>query len=223
MYYVNEIFCSVQGEGSRVGYPAVFVRMSGCNLSCSFCDTDHRCFTEYSEAALVNAVLDRTRDFGTGMDCVITGGEPLLQLDVQLARTLDSWDFNVTVETNGSVGLLNTPGRFSDFAELMDEDLVELVVSPKEDCDFNEVILGHASCLKVLFPLPFAVSFLGKLVHAANTDDLVMQPITPKLGLNSPEWRETCQQALAFIWARKREYNEIWRLIPQTHVAMDLS
>jgi len=221
-YYVNDIFCSIQGEGPRVGHPAVFIRMSGCNLSCSFCDTDHRCFTEYSEADLVAAVLERTKDFGGGMDCVITGGEPLLQLKPQLVDSLHMLGFEVTIETNGSVALMNTPVRRAAIREIIVRNLARIVVSPKEDCEFGEYILANSYCLKVLFPLPFTERFLTKLARLKNHKNLVLQPITPKTGMTSPEWRETCRDALAFIWKRKQEHNEIWRLIPQTHVAMDL-
>ena len=99
MYRINEIFYSLQGEGHWAGTPAVFVRFSGCNLRCHFCDTDFGDSTEMSAEAIVEAVLD------AGGDCrtvIITGGEPALQLDENLLLALHSHHFYVCIETNGT-------------------------------------------------------------------------------------------------------------------------
>lgn len=76
---VNEIFCSLQGEGRWTGTPAVFLRLSGCNLRCSFCDTAHENGVEMSVADILSAV---TR-FGV-KHIVITGGEPTMQINGEL-------------------------------------------------------------------------------------------------------------------------------------------
>ncbi len=103
-YAVNEIFYSLQGEGYFTGTAAVFLRLSGCNRRCAFCDTDHSAHTMMS-----------AREIAAKVQCyesrhiVITGGEPLLQLDNQLIDTLHQAGFFIAVETNGSlpVGDLN--------------------------------------------------------------------------------------------------------------------
>lgn len=97
---VNEIFYSVQGEGHFTGTPAVFVRLSGCNQSCSFCDTQHQSFTEMSEADIVAAALQYP-----ARHLVITGGEPTLQLNAQLTTLLHEAGFFIQIETNGSLPL----------------------------------------------------------------------------------------------------------------------
>ena len=79
LYSVNEIFSSLQGEGFWTGTPMVFVRLAGCNLRCPFCDTDHRHGEALRADALVREVL--TRADGCRRIC-LTGGEPLLQADV---------------------------------------------------------------------------------------------------------------------------------------------
>ena len=101
-FRVNEIFYSLQGEGAHAGSPAVFVRFSGCNLRCPFCDTDfkeHRDMTEWEIVEVVKEV---------GGDCrfvVFTGGEPALQLTPYLVELLHGEMYMVAVETNGTLAL----------------------------------------------------------------------------------------------------------------------
>ena len=97
-YRINEIFYSLQGEGYYMGTPAVFVRFSGCNRACAFCDTDFRAFTEMTAAEIAEAAAAFP-----GRHLVATGGEPLLQLDSDLLRELKLKGFYVQIETNGSM------------------------------------------------------------------------------------------------------------------------
>ncbi|MDE6629453.1 MAG: 7-carboxy-7-deazaguanine synthase QueE, partial [Muribaculaceae bacterium] len=96
MMRVNEIFYSIQGEGAHTGVPAVFVRLSGCNLRCPFCDTDFNSGEEMTSeeiAAAVNAYPAR--------HVIITGGEPTLQLDVRISRMMKNNGKNIQMEKNG--------------------------------------------------------------------------------------------------------------------------
>lgn len=97
-YKVNEIFYSLQGEGYYTGTPAVFLRLSGCNRACSFCDTDFAAFTEMTAEEIARACAAFP-----SRHLVVTGGEPLLQLDSDLLRTLKLHRFYVQIETNGSL------------------------------------------------------------------------------------------------------------------------
>ena len=94
---INEIFYSLQGEGFWAGTPAVFVRFSGCNLRCSFCDTQHETGTTLSEAEIVAKVAQ-----WPARHVVITGGEPSLFLTASLVEQLHSIGKFVAVETNGT-------------------------------------------------------------------------------------------------------------------------
>src|SRR5208283_4478992 len=100
---VCEIFTSIQGESTYAGLPCVFIRMSGCNLRCVYCDTAYA----YEEGAELTEedVFKRAVSYGIS-PVEITGGEPLLQTDVYplIKRLLDS-GLAVLVETNGSVNV----------------------------------------------------------------------------------------------------------------------
>lgn len=96
---VNEIFYSIQGEGFHTGTPAVFVRFSGCNLKCPFCDTDFKKWTNMTEEEIMDAVCE------VAGDCrfvVLTGGEPTLQVNDKLISLFHRSWFTVAMETNGT-------------------------------------------------------------------------------------------------------------------------
>ena len=97
---VNETFVSLQGEGFFTGTPAFFLRFSGCNLRCPFCDTQHQTFTEMSEDEIVQEA-----NHYKPRHIVITGGEPALQLTQSLIRKLHEAGFFIQVETNGTLPL----------------------------------------------------------------------------------------------------------------------
>ena len=135
---VNEIFHSLQGEGYHSGTPAVFVRLSGCNLRCPFCDTQHAGGTEMSEPEIVAAVKSLCPVLRSPL-VVVTGGEPALQLTASLVEALHAVGDRVAVETNGTLPL---PGNV---------DWVTL--SPKSLWLGEEAapVLTRADELKVLF------------------------------------------------------------------------
>ena len=109
MLNINEIFYSIQGESSAAGLPTVFVRLTGCNLRCSYCDTEYA-FYEGNEYQ-INEVVDIVERYNCGL-VEITGGEPLLQKDVfPLMTKLCDLGFDVMLETSGSLSIENVDKR----------------------------------------------------------------------------------------------------------------
>ncbi|MBR3408592.1 MAG: radical SAM protein [Paludibacteraceae bacterium] len=103
MYKINEVFYTLQGEGAHSGIPAVFVRFSGCNLRCPWCDTEFSEFTEMSADEIVREALslyDIPNERRKML--VLTGGEPSLQVDAPLIDALHQAGFYICIETNGT-------------------------------------------------------------------------------------------------------------------------
>lgn len=100
MLKINEIFFSIQGESSYVGQPTVFVRTTGCNLRCTYCDTKYS--YHEGEVQTLEQTLEKIASFNSKFVC-ITGGEPLLQKEIfELMRILCDRDYTVSLETSGS-------------------------------------------------------------------------------------------------------------------------
>ncbi|MBR4565251.1 MAG: radical SAM protein [Paludibacteraceae bacterium] len=102
-YRVHEIFFTLQGEGAHSGIPAVFVRFSGCNLRCPWCDTDFAEYREMTAGAIVSEVQSLYDEPNERRKmCVLTGGEPSLQVDKELVDALHAAGFYICIETNGT-------------------------------------------------------------------------------------------------------------------------
>ncbi len=200
-YAVKEIFKTLQGEGAQSGRTAVFCRFSGCNLwsgrerdraraQCTFCDTDFVGTNgpgggRFETAVdLANAVETAWGGQSGGRFVVCTGGEPLLQLDEQLIDALHARDFEIAIETNGT---LPAPANID-----------WICVSPK---GVTEVVLKKGSELKVVYPQTglepsalegwafehFFVQPLDDLSHPENVE------LATAYCLQNPKWRLSLQ------------------------------
>jgi 7-carboxy-7-deazaguanine synthase len=100
---IAEIFYSVQGEGSLVGVPSVFIRTSGCNLRCSWCDTPYTSWQPEGEMMDVPGIMKVAQSFGA-RHAVVTGGEPMIAPAIgELTHALREAGFHITIETAGTV------------------------------------------------------------------------------------------------------------------------
>jgi 7-carboxy-7-deazaguanine synthase len=152
-YSVKEIFYTLQGEGANTGRPAVFCRFAGCNLwsglerdranaICNFCDTDFVGVDgdgggKFSDALALAASVAQTWRGANNANrlVVLTGGEPALQLDTQLIDALHAHDFEIAIETNGTLPL--------------PEGIDWICVSPKADAALR---IAAGNELKLVFP-----------------------------------------------------------------------
>lgn len=104
MIKLIEIFCSIQGESSYIGYPCIFIRFAECNLRCNYCDTQYSYKANFSMN--ISDIMDEIRKYHPIKLVEITGGEPLLQGEItDLIDSLLANNYKVLLETNGSLPL----------------------------------------------------------------------------------------------------------------------
>ena len=102
---VNEIFGSIDGEGIRTGELATFIRLAGCNLRCSYCDTDYSLSIKDGKEMTIDEILDQVKGIGY-QNITLTGGEPLIHKNVEkLIDILIENGYKVNIETNGAVDI----------------------------------------------------------------------------------------------------------------------
>jgi len=173
---INEIFHSLQGEADSVGYPTVFVRLTGCPLRCQYCDTEYAFHA--GEWHDIDAILHAVGRFGTRHVCV-TGGEPLAQpACLLLLSRLCDMGFAVSLETSGAMDIgpvdprvsrvvdVKTPGsreaarnRIENFSLLTVRDQVKFVICSRQDYDWSKSYLIERGLLgrcQVLFSPSYA-------------------------------------------------------------------
>jgi 7-carboxy-7-deazaguanine synthase len=158
MLRITEIFHSIQGESSHAGRPCVFVRLTGCNLRCRWCDSEYT-FTGGEKMAL-DQVIARVDAYGCNL-VEITGGEPLAQREsLDLIRRLCDAGREVLIETSGSIDTsevdsrarvildVKCPGsgeveanRWSNIANLRPHDEVKFVIADRTDYDWAREII----------------------------------------------------------------------------------
>jgi 7-carboxy-7-deazaguanine synthase len=168
---INEIFHSLQGEADTVGYPTVFVRLTGCPLRCRYCDTEYAFHA--GDWLDLEDIVERVRGYGTPYVCV-TGGEPLAQPNcLKLLGRLCDQGFNVSLETSGALDIssvdarvsrvvdVKTPGsqeaarnRIENFELLTQRDQLKFVICSREDYDWSKAFLqehGLSGRCRILF------------------------------------------------------------------------
>lgn len=203
-YRVKEVFRTLQGEGFHTGRCAVFVRFAGCNLwsgreedrrgGCSaWCDTEFRGGVGMSLLGLMTAIESEWPDEGCQRFVVLTGGEPSLQLDTRLLRTLEHRGFEAAVETNGTTQADLRPAW--------------VTVSPKPGAP---LVRTQGDELKLVYPQPepemAPERFSGlKFAH------FFLQP------LDGPEREQNIRAAADYCLAHPQ-----WRLSLQTHKIVGL-
>ncbi len=210
---VNEIFYSLQGEGVYTGTAAVFLRLSGCNMKCWFCDTKgHEQGTEMTEEEIAERVSQYP-----ARHIVITGGEPTMQLNARLTRLLHEKGFYIQIETNGALPLKD--GTEVDW----------ITCSPKG----NEIKIQRIDELKLLFIKEYLekykeVKASQRCLQPLDEGGQEVQTLASQAG-SSPRLRRAELGSSRF--ASSRGGNEVisyikehpqWRLSLQTHKLINI-
>ncbi len=192
MLKVNEIFYSIQGEGSYAGFPTAFVRLTGCNLRCSYCDTEYAFYEGKSYS--LQEILSEINSFGCKL-VEITGGEPLLQSETfSLMKVLADSDFEVLLETSGSISIRDVDKRvkiimdlkcpssgmvtknlYENIELLKPTDEIKFVIGTREDFDWAKDVIVEYSLIEkvgVLFSPVFNVIEPKKIVEWILNDNL---------------------------------------------------
>ena len=157
---INEIFHSLQGEADAVGFPTVFVRLTGCPLRCQYCDTEYAFHN--GDWRDIDGIVAEVRQFRAAHVCV-TGGEPLAQPNcLRLLTRLCDAGFDVSLETSGALDIaavdarvarvvdVKTPGsreagrnRVQNFGLLTRRDQVKFVICSREDFDWSKAYIDE--------------------------------------------------------------------------------
>lgn len=204
---LTEIFLSLQGEARSAGLPTVFVRLTGCPLRCTYCDTAYAFYGgEWSD---IEAIVERVRGFGV-KDVCVTGGEPLAQKRcVQLLDRLLEAGFRVSLETSGAIDIapvdarvsrvvdIKTPdsgesGRnlWSNLEHLTPHDQLKFVICSRADYDWAKTQLaerGLAARCEVLFSPSYAQVAPRELADWIVADRL---PVRFQMQLHKQLWGE---------------------------------
>ena len=155
---ITEIFFSIQGETSKVGLPTVFIRLTGCPLRCQYCDTSYA--FHGGEVMLFEDIIRQVTKFNC-KDVCVTGGEPLAQANSKkLLKDLADLDFQVSLETGGSISLkevdervkiimdIKTPdsgeatkNRWENLELLKQTDELKIVICSREDYQWSKEII----------------------------------------------------------------------------------
>lgn len=171
MLNINEIFKSIQGESSFTGLPCIFIRLTGCNLRCTWCDTEYAFYEGKPKS--VQDIMSAIEPLGVPL-VEITGGEPLLQEAVyDLMNALLAKNYKVLVETGGGVSVEKVPEQvikildikcpgsreasknlWDNLDHLNQEDEVKFVLADRADYDWSREVLDRTQIhkkVKVLF------------------------------------------------------------------------
>lgn len=157
---VTEIFYSIQGESTHMGRPCVFIRLTGCPLRCTWCDTEYA--FHGGKQMTLHQILDEVRSHGCRL-VEVTGGEPLAQSKcIDLLHILLDEDYEVMLETSGALSIDEVPhpvqvimdlkcpdsgeeskNRWSNIEHLDDNDELKFVIASREDFDWSMKVIAE--------------------------------------------------------------------------------
>lgn len=197
---ISEIFRSLQGEGVLIGTPTVFIRTVGCNLECSWCDTEYS--REGGEERSIEQIMAELEKHETQFIC-LTGGEPLMQKDViKLLDKLVDKCYHVTLETNGSLPLEDVP-----CAENM---LISMDIKCPSSGMEERMLMSNIDLLSPADQLKFIVADLDDLMYA---EEVLKNHETRCNVVFTPVGGMELEPVARFVLSRKLNA----RVLPQLH------
>lgn len=174
---ITEIFFSLQGEASRAGLPTVFVRLTGCPLRCSWCDTTYS-FTG-GEAATIESILAEVGKYPARQVCV-TGGEPLAQKEcLPLLSALCDAGYDVSLETSGALDIAAVDPRVSRIMDLKAPDSAESAKNRWE----NLTALNPRDEIKIVIASRADYEWAREALRQHRLDSLCPVLLSPAQGL----------------------------------------
>lgn len=196
---INEIFYSLQGEGILIGVPSAFIRTTGCNLRCSWCDTKYA-YEEGKEMSL-EEIMARVKEFPANHIC-ITGGEPLIQKEtIKLIQRLYEESYQVSLETNGSKSIEELPChdflmisldikcpssgmhekmKFSNLELLSPNDQLKFIIDDEKDYEYAKEIITQYNPVCSIIMMPAGGIDLKNLAEWVLRDKLKVR-VLPQL------------------------------------------
>lgn len=171
---VNEIFYSLQGEGAQTGKPVIFVRLSGCNLKCSFCDTEHE---EGSEMTL-DTILTKIKEQSDVCNYIIfTGGEPLLQLNEKIIQFFVNSGYSIGLESNGTIPISPIMRDLIDYITISPKKINETLKVNFKDININEIRIPLMNTQRITDKqfklLPYAVKYYISPIFEGSAKNIV--------------------------------------------------
>lgn len=198
-YKINEIFYSIQGEGFYTGMPAVFLRFSGCNRSCHFCDTKHEEGKELTAGEiLINIAHVMCQWQIIPKVLILTGGEPMLQLDIPLILKLKEIFLRIHIETNGTIEI---PSEIKEY-------LFWITVSPKDTPEELKQKTGNE--LKVVYQQESIAPW-----ENFGFQHLFLSPCDPVRHVVESSYEEARQNEIASAIREVQKRGGLWRLSVQ--------
>ena len=194
---VNEIFYSLQGEGAQTGKPVIFIRLSGCNLRCSFCDTKH----EKGSEMTLEDILQKVKEQSDVCNYIIfTGGEPLLQLNEDILQFFVDSGYFIGLESNGTLPISHN----------MRNLIHHITISPKKVDKMLKVNFKDVYINEIRIPLKNEQKITG--------EQLQLLPYAEKYYI-SPIFEVSAKNTVQNIhWCLSYSLqNPIWNLSVQLH------
>lgn len=224
--HIGEVFSSIQGEGKLLGRRQVFIRFSGCNLDCNYCDTPTSRNSEYGKYLSVDELVREVNDLITPdfHSLSLTGGEPLLHADF-IKEFLENYPIDALIETNGSL-----PDELKKISNLIKFASVDIKL-PEHDASYDwNILMGNelksinllmeeginTYCKLVVLPsteadtVAFIASKIAREVQNIGELSLVIQPASPL-----SKWAENSDKLLE-ISQITGKYLDVM-VIPQIH------